>query len=76
MKRLIPDELGESLYGRRWQTGLAADLGVCVRTMQRWAAGAKPTARREQMLELIDARIERLRRLRDAVGAWTSGEDA
>jgi len=76
MKRLIPDELGESLYGRRWQTGLAADLGVCVRTMQRWAAGSRPTADRDRLLALIDGRIERLCRLRAAVCHWTAGEDA
>ncbi len=75
MKRLIPDELGESLFGRRWQTALAGELGVHVRTMQRWAAGSRPTADRAKLLELIDARLDRLRRLRDAVGAWT-GEDA
>jgi len=76
MKRLIPDELGEALFGRRWQTALAAELGVHVRTMQRWAAGSRPTADRDQLLALIDARIERLRRLRAAVCDWTAGEDA
>jgi len=31
--------VGEALYGPSWQSQLARDLGVAVRTMQRWAAG-------------------------------------
>ncbi len=38
MSRLLV-ECGEALYGPRWQTALAADLGVADRTMRRWAAG-------------------------------------
>jgi len=37
-----PDELaatGRALYGDRWQTALAQDLGVSDRTMRRWLAG-------------------------------------
>lgn len=30
---------GEALYGARWQSDLARDLGVADRTMRRWAAG-------------------------------------
>ena len=33
-------ECGEALYGPRWQSELARDLDVSIRTMQRWAAGA------------------------------------
>lgn len=32
-------EAGQALYGAAWQSPLARDLGVAVRTMQRWAAG-------------------------------------
>ena len=32
---------GEALYGDRWQSAIAADLGVAVRTVQRWAAGER-----------------------------------
>lgn len=35
-------EIGRALYGERWQTALAADLGVADRTMRRWAAGTSP----------------------------------
>lgn len=30
------------LYGAQWQTPLASDLDVAVRTIQRWAAGQQP----------------------------------
>lgn len=33
---------GEALYGPRWQSELARDLGVTDRTMRRWAAGDQP----------------------------------
>jgi len=32
-------EAGEALYGTRWQSDLARDLGVSDRTVRRWAAG-------------------------------------
>lgn len=38
MSRLLV-EAGEALYGPRWQSELARDLDVSIRTMQRWAAG-------------------------------------
>jgi hypothetical protein len=33
-------DAGEALYGPRWQSDLARDLGVAGRTMRRWLAGA------------------------------------
>lgn len=39
MSRLLVD-VGEALYGSRWQSELARDLECNVRTMQRWAGGA------------------------------------
>jgi predicted transcriptional regulator len=38
MSRLLV-EAGEALYGPRWQTDLARDLGVTDRTIRRWLAG-------------------------------------
>ena len=35
-------EAGAAIYGERWQSSLARDLGVAVRTMQRWAVGDQP----------------------------------
>lgn len=40
MSRLLA-ECGEALYGPRWQTDLAADLGVSDRTIRRWVAGTQ-----------------------------------
>ena len=39
MSSKLLQECGEALYGPRWQTDLASDLGVSDRTMRRWAAG-------------------------------------
>lgn len=33
---------GRALYGNRWQTNLAMDLGVHPRTVRGWAAGDRP----------------------------------
>lgn len=33
-------EAGEALYGPRWQSDLARDLGVADRTVRRWHAGS------------------------------------
>jgi len=35
-------EVGEALYGPRWQTDIARDLDVANRTVRRWAVGARP----------------------------------
>lgn len=35
-------EAGEALYGSRWQSELARDLGVADRTVRKWAAGDSP----------------------------------
>lgn len=31
------ETIGEALFGSRWQTDLAAEIGVSDRTMRRWA---------------------------------------
>lgn len=38
MSRLLV-ECGQALYGERWQSPLARDLGVADRTVRRWVAG-------------------------------------
>lgn len=38
MSKLLRDT-GKALYGTRWQTDLARDLGVADRTVRRWVAG-------------------------------------
>lgn len=41
MSDTVLREIGEALYGPRWQSDLARDLGVSDRTMRRWAAGGE-----------------------------------
>lgn len=38
MSRLLA-ECGKALYGPRWHSDLARDLGVSDRTVRRWASG-------------------------------------
>lgn len=65
MSRLLA-EVGEALYGPRWQSELARDLDVSIRTMQRWAAGATDVPR-GIYLDLLRLTQERLAVL-DALG--------
>lgn len=63
---MTPDLLrrvGEALYGPRWQSDLAAALGVADRTVRRWLAGDDiPRAGvRSDLLALLEARQELLR---------------
>ena len=57
MSRLLV-EAGEALYGPRWQTALAADLGVSDRTMRRWVAdtSAVPAGLYVDLLRLTQER--------------------
>lgn len=61
MTRLLA-ETGEALYGPRWQSDLARDLGVSDRTVRRWAAGTHdmPPGVCSDLLRLA---VERARRL-------------
>lgn len=51
-------ECGEALYGPRWQSDLARDLGVADRTVRRWVAGATqvPTGVYVDLLRLVTER--------------------
>jgi len=42
MTRDLFCRVGGALYGPRWQSELARDLGVSDRTVRRWAAGEQP----------------------------------
>lgn len=72
MSRLLV-ECGEALYGPRWQTDLAADLGVSDRTMRRWVAGTSevPAGLYVDLLRLTQERAavldELAPRLKDAL---------
>ena len=41
MTREIFQQVGEALYGPRWQAAMARDLGVQLRSVQRWLSGER-----------------------------------
>lgn len=45
MSNKLLRDAGEALYGPRWQTDLAHDLGVSDRTVRRWASGVDDVPR-------------------------------
>ena len=55
-------QIGEALYGKRWQAELSVALGVKVRTVQRWRSGeARMEAYRWGVLyNLVTARRDQL----------------
>jgi hypothetical protein len=61
---------GVALYGQRWQSDLARDLDVAIRSVQRWDAGTHPIPDTiwPELLELLKNRgieiIEVRRKLR------------
>tara|TARA_R110002110_G_scaffold116306_5_gene287811 strand:+ start:101 stop:322 length:222 start_codon:yes stop_codon:yes gene_type:complete len=48
-------DVGEALYGPRWQSELSRDLTVAVRTVQRWDAGERgiPASLGDDLRELL-----------------------
>ncbi len=66
MSRLLA-ECGEALYGPRWQSELARDLGVADRTVRRWVAGTSdvPPGLYVDLLRLTQERAARLDQLAD-----------
>lgn len=61
MSRLLV-EAGEALYGSRWQSDMARDLGVSDRTVRRWVtdASAVPGGVYVDLLRLTQERAETL----------------
>jgi hypothetical protein len=51
---------GEALYGPRWQSELARELGVSDRTMRRWIAGDPIPELEDEIARLIAERRRRL----------------
>jgi len=50
--------VGESLFGARWQTAMADELGVNSRTIRRWVSGdnAVPESVQKELLEICEER--------------------
>ena len=61
---MTPENLqrvGEALYGSRWASDLARDLGVALRTVQRWHSGDRgipPTLADDLVMLLRSRQIE------------------
>ena len=65
--------VGEAMYGERWQTPLAQDLGVTPRTVRHWCAErhACPADMAARLLPLVEKRVDALRTVADALrGKW------
>lgn len=60
---------GEALYGARWQTPIAHDLGVTPRSVRHWCAMKHdcPDDIAERLLPLVVKRGEALRQLAEAL---------
>lgn len=58
-------DVGAALYGPRWQSELAAALGVSVRTVQRWASGknAVPSWLSVKLAESVSGKLQVLEKL-------------
>ncbi|MBE7200724.1 MAG: hypothetical protein INR70_23370 [Parafilimonas terrae] len=61
--------LGQLLYGERWQSDVAADLGLAPRQVRRWVAGeAKPSEKHaEWMRGRARTRAQAIMRLVDRI---------
>ena len=62
---------GETLYGARWQSDLARDLGVADRTVRRWLAGVdqpRPGVWCD-IIDLTQRRLDALTALRAEIAA-------
>lgn len=55
--------VGEAMYGDRWQTPLAQDLGVTPRTVRNWCAERRacPADMATRLLPLVENRVNALR---------------
>jgi hypothetical protein len=62
-------EVGEALYGDRWQSDLARDLSVSSRTVRRWAAQDSEVPRTvwEEVYGLLVAREKTFAALRHKI---------
>jgi len=64
---------GRALYGDRWQSPLARDLGVSDRTVRRWGAGTSPVPR-GVYADLLRLVVERAQVLDDLLVPLTQAE--
>lgn len=64
-KRRLIERTGRALYGERWQSALARDIGYSDRMVRLWAVGQgePPSAVYRKMIKLVIAREAELRPL-------------
>lgn len=69
MSSRLLQQVGEALYGPRWQSDLARDLDVSDRTIRRWASGADdlPVGVYTDLLRLTVERVQTLTDLADRI---------
>ena len=63
------ETVGLALYGHRWQSSLARDLGVLPRTVRKWSSGEKPVPPRQwrYIAALLDQRSRDCKELSRAI---------
>ncbi len=63
-------DTGTLLFGARWQSDLARELGTSTRMMRYWVAGthSPPDDLNERLIELIEARIQAMRDMATRLG--------
>lgn len=69
MSNKLLSDVGEALYGPRWQSDLSRDLGVSDRTVRRWVAGTDdlPKGVYTDLHRLVTERVAQLDELAEAL---------
>lgn len=74
MKAAVLIAVGEALYGPRWRSQIASDLGVTYRTVRRWLdAGVCPGPVFLKLRVVIRSRIAAAEAARKLL--WSEGRD-
>ena len=63
------ERVGQALYGLKWQTDLARDLGVAARTVRHWhTTDAVPTGKRPNIVALCRRRVASIEQILQLMG--------
>lgn len=75
MSPAVFSQVGEALYGARWKTALASDLGVTYRTIQNWCLGVSsfPDDLVVRLRPVVRSRIEGAERARSLLWSKARG---
>lgn len=73
---MLLHEIGQALFGSQWQSDLARELSVNVRTVQRWAAGEiiPPNGVYIEILDLAKQRRDELGPIIQKLEQITNGQ--